>query len=100
MLLALGGLGMGQLAMAQQAPVAAPNPAPRAESPSTNITHETTPGNTSAISAPAAMTAAAPMTPYEPAVEKKKQNNKKADEDNKSPWWEPRDWNYIAEQGP
>jgi hypothetical protein len=100
LVLALGWLGAGQLALAQAAQTAAPRPASRVELKASDTTRGFTAGKAASTGAPAALAVAAPVSPPATARMKKQQNTKPTDSSNKNPYWEPRDWNYIAEQGP
>jgi hypothetical protein len=100
--MALCGLGVGQLALAQTQAnrMAAANPAPRVESQTSSATHATA-APASSVTTPAAMAAMVPVAPAYTIAEKAKAKNKNAgDENDKNPYWEPRDWTYIENQGP
>jgi cytoskeletal protein RodZ len=103
MLLAAWWLGMGQLVVAQQPKNADPQQAPANQSKPSDSTYQKA-DPSPAISAPAGMAAATPIAPSTLTTEKpqaqKNQKKRPGDENDKNPYWEPRDWNYINNQGP
>ena len=53
-----------------------------------------------AIGSPAAIMAQPVAAPTKATEKKKAKEEKRPHGNNKNPYWEPRDWNYIANQGP
>ena len=97
-LLLASAVAVVQSAYAQDTTVAQPNSMPRAESNS-GISHETT-SNGSSVNANmnAANAMVTQATPQAKKKHKVQQQWTNPEDPNKSPWWEPRDWNYISHQ--
>jgi hypothetical protein len=90
-------------AAGQEQAIANPGPArPDASATAVNAatTVEGSPANANADPLPASpVVATTPKTRNKHADSKNKQSQMRPDDPAKSPWWEPRDWNYIAQQG-
>jgi hypothetical protein len=99
MVVALSCMAGIQWASAQTSAVAAPA-SPRPEASTAEASHAMT-AAPSVVADPAAANPAIPVRPMENGNEAKAKKSKpqRADSE-KSPYWEPRDWTYIYNQGP